>query len=100
MENKEIQSKVTGVVQDKKVFQEVWGAIMMISQLIAVAAQEEISGKQKQALVVEDIMEYLKKFDIPLPVYILQPIVTAGVEQLYRFMVDMGLLPKVGGGKD
>jgi hypothetical protein len=45
-------------------------------------------------------MEYLKKFDIPLPVYILQPIVTAGVEQLYRFMVDMGLLPKVGGGKD
>lgn len=81
-----------------------WKLVVFTAQLISAASKEDVSNEQKKQLVLQEVMDFLSNFELPLPYFVLKELVSLGIDLLYGVLKDQlqvfNILAPTGGGKD
>jgi 5-enolpyruvylshikimate-3-phosphate synthase len=79
-------------VRKQDVTSEVWKALIYISGVITAISKDEMTGKQKKELVIDETLSYLRDFQIPLPEYLLRTLLSQLIEFLYQMLRDKAII--------
>jgi len=71
---------------------EVWKALIYVSGVITAISKDEMTGKQKKELVIEETLSYLRVFNIPLPDYLIRALLSQLIEFLYQMLKDKAII--------
>ena len=78
---------------NREVSKEVWKILMYVSSVISAVSHEDLTGAEKKNQVVEETLNYLRSFDIPLPEYIVRAMLNQLVQYLYDMLKERNALP-------
>lgn len=79
-------------IRNQEITNEVWKALIYISSVITAISKDEMTGKQKKELVIEETLTYIRDFQIPLPEYLLRALLSQLIEFLYQMLKDKGVI--------